>query len=61
MKASNAKESALASGREKYASEIKAMDCDEQFARLGEGEIDEQFSLLFDEVKAFYVSRMTAT
>lgn len=60
-KASDAKESALASGREQYASEIKAMDSDAQFARFGEGEMDEQFAPLFDEVKAFYVSRMTAT
>jgi hypothetical protein len=55
------KERAIAKGRERYASEIRAVDCDDQFARLGEVIIDGVLEPLFAEVQEFYVTRMTSS
>jgi hypothetical protein len=54
------KEEAVAEGQKRYAAEIQATDCDEQFARLGEQTIDEGFAPLFEELRSFYVSRFVA-
>jgi hypothetical protein len=56
--AGDTKDEAVADGRARYAAEIRSVDCDEQFARLGERFIDSAFAPLFDEVRLFYLSRL---
>jgi hypothetical protein len=50
---------ALKQGREDCASEIQLTDCEEQFANLGEAALNAEFQPLFDDVRAFYVRRMS--
>lgn len=51
-------ESAVADGRQRYAEEIQAVDCEDQFVRLGRQFVEASFLPVYDEVRSFYVSRL---
>jgi hypothetical protein len=53
------KADAIAKGQERYAVEIQAIDCAEEFVRLGEQRLVAEFAPIFGEVRAFYTSRIS--